>query len=99
MENGLILPRKLIEDNKYFNLSAQAKIIYIVLLDKFKKEKIADATGREYIHFSREDISTKMGFSMGSTRKYMQELQDYKVIKIEGKTYNRYPRKIFLDLI
>ena len=80
------------------NLSNNARILYVLLLDRHKlsvKNDWFDDNGEVYIYFKREEMESQLGLSERTISKVMQELKDLSLIEEKKQGLNK-PNKIYL---
>ena len=75
------LPKILLEDPRFRDLSLNAKVIYCVLLDRMhlsikNKKKYSDEFGRIFILFKVEDVSDILNISKRTVLRAYKELDD-----------------------
>ncbi len=86
------LPKELVKNPSYKELSANAKIAYCVLKDRHSvslKNKWFDEKGRVYFLFSDQELSNVLDMSVRSTSRYKTELQSYGLIHMERQGLNK----------
>lgn len=94
----LQLPYMMVFEEKFHELSGDAKILYSVLFDRVKisvKNKWIDENGRAFIYYKIEDICNNLGHSTQKAVKIMQELSDFGLIETKRQGQGR-PSKIFV---
>ena len=89
----------MVEGNKYFNMSAMAKLMYLILLDRNSlsvKNKWIDDKKRKYILFKQTEIGKFMGIKETKTvRKYLNELEKNELLERKRQGLNE-PDKLYL---
>ena len=99
-EQSLKLPKVfMMEGSKYFNMSAMAKLMYLILLDRNSlsvKNKWIDDKKRKYILFKQTEIGKFMGIKETKTvRKYLNELEKNELLERKRQGLNE-PDKLYL---
>lgn len=95
------IPRALIIDNRFKNISTDAKLLYGLMLDRMSlslKNRWLDESGRVYIYFALAEIQETMGCSQQKACKLLAELDGKKGAGlIERKKQGQgKPAKIFV---
>lgn len=86
------LPRILFTDEKYKNLSLDAKIIYAFMLNRFSLSEFKgwkDKNGKTFIFYTSENLSLILGKSVRSISRYLGELKKANLIYSEKPSINR----------
>lgn len=94
----LQLPYMMVFEEKFHELSGDAKILYSVLFDRVKisvKNKWIDEKGRAYIYYKIEDICNNLGHSTQKAVKIMQELSYFGLVETKRQGQGK-PSKIFV---
>lgn len=84
------IPKVLVVDERYKNLSNGAKMLYGILLDRVslsKKNKFFDRKKRVYIYFTIEEIMEDMAISRPTAIKYLKELDNKQGIGLIEKVF------------
>ena len=73
------MPRKLFEHPEYSTLSAEAKLLFALILDRLKvsavnSDKYTDEKGNVYALYTFDEIKAKLGISNNKTSKIIKEL-------------------------
>ena len=89
----------MMEGSKYFNMSAMAKLMYLILLDRNSlsvKNKWIDDKKRKYILFKQTEIGKFMGIKETKTvRKYLNELEKNELLERKRQGLNE-PDRLYL---
>ena len=88
----LQIPKVLIKDARFKNLSGDAKILYGLLLDRTslsKKNGWTDDEGRVYIIYTQEEIMEDLNCYQGKATKSMKELKDIGLINTVRRGTNK----------
>ena len=78
------LPKKLVRDKQFQNLSSDAKILYGILMDRMTlslKNNWIDEDGRVYIIYRVTEIMDELGCSKRKSMTLLAELNDYGLIE------------------
>lgn len=73
------IPKLLFEDDRFCELSCEAKLLYGLLLDRMclsQKNHWFDEDGRVFIHYTIENIMENMRCSHGKAGRNLKELVD-----------------------
>ncbi|MBR2867815.1 MAG: replication initiator protein A [Clostridia bacterium] len=94
-------PRVLIEDEKYADISIEAKILYALLLDRLclseiNADRFTDKNGEIYVIYTVEEVEKKMGIGERRATKSFKELEDCGLIKRTRK-YRHLPSLIYIS--
>ena len=71
------IPRQLVKDKRFKNLSAEAKLLYGLLLDRMAlsiRNGWRDETGRIYIYYTLQEIQEDLGCCHDTATKLLREL-------------------------
>ncbi len=87
------LPKWLIHDDRFKNISNDARVAYSLLKDRHELSMAndwVDEQGNVYLYYSRENLSEILNCGLKKTIKVMKELKDYSLIEEDrqgqGKT-------------
>lgn len=75
--NFYIIPKSLIHNDEFKELSIEAKVLYSIMLDKASlsyQNKWIDAVGRVFIKYTLESIQEDLGCGKGKASKLLKEL-------------------------
>lgn len=89
-----IVPSRLFTDSRFFDLSAEAKILYSIMLDRMKlsvKNNWVDDKNRVYIVFKVEEVTQYINCGKNKAIKLLQELTEWKLIRRDRTGDRRYP--------
>jgi len=93
----LKLPKQLFKDPKYKNLSANAKLLYALLLDRHslsEKNNKTDEKGKTVVYFTREEARSILGIGKDSIIKCFADLKQAELLEEGflgvGKTHPLY---------
>ena len=89
----------MLEESKYFEMSAMAKLIYSILSDRNSvsiKNKWVDEEKRVYFIYKQEELCKILGIKHTSTaRKYLKELESYELLERVRQGLNK-PDRLYL---
>ena len=89
----------MIEESKYFNMSAMAKLMYSILSDRNSlsiKNKWVDDQKRVYFLFKQTEIGKMIGIKDTKTvRKYLNELEKNELLERKRQGLNE-PDRLYL---
>ncbi|UAK16112.1 replication initiator protein A [Sporolactobacillus terrae] len=91
-------PKVLIYGSKYKDMMPQAKMLYMVLMDKIKLSMAngwKDKKGRHFVIMSIEYASEMLGFSASTIRRCKGELRKYELIEEKRMGLNQ-PNRIYV---
>lgn len=95
------IPRALVKDDRFRELSTDSKLLYGLMLDRMGlslKNNWQDAEGRTFIYFTLEEIQTTLSCGHNKAVRLMAELEQYDLIKRvkqgQGKPAKIYVKKI-----
>lgn len=95
------IPKEMFENPEYKKLSANAKLLYGLLLDRqslSKKNNLTDADGEIVVYFKRNEAGKLLNLSVRSIQKVYEELKNIGLLREKsqgiGKAYLLYV-KIF----
>jgi len=80
----LKLPKQLFKDPKYKNLSANAKLLYALLLDRHslsEKNNKTDEKGKTVVYFTREEARSILGIGKDSIIKCFADLKQAELLE------------------
>ncbi len=92
------IPKVLMTDPEYKKISAAAKLLYGLLLDRVGlsiENNWVDGEGKVYIIFSRENAAELMGCGKDKIIKLFKELKKFNLIEEKAQGLNE-PKKIYL---
>ena len=94
-------PRVLIEDEKYADISIEAKILFALLLDRLclseiNADRFTDENGEIYVIYTVEEVEKKMRIGERRATKSFKELEDCGLIKRTRK-YRHLPSLIYIS--
>lgn len=92
------IPQLLFTDDKFANISCEAKVLYGFLLDRCglsKKRKWYDDNGRIYIFFKQEEVCEKLNIGTGKAVKIFSELENIGLICRKKQGQGK-PTKIYV---
>jgi len=99
----ILFPTALFKSAQYKHLSAESKLIYAAVLDRYrlsKKNKKTDKNGRVMVFYYRENLAELIGCSKRSVSRYIRELTDAGLIEVAaapvGKSRPIYVKKFLL---
>ncbi len=94
-----VLPLNLVYEEKYYNLSSKAILLYSLFLNRtklsLKNKKFKDDNG-VFIYYSTEQISNHLHCSLNSAKKVLTELEKAGLIRKEYQK-NGLPQKIYVN--
>lgn len=82
--NFIRIPRVMITENTFSDLSLQAKILYSLLLDRMtlsRKNSWFDEENRVFIIYPISDIQSDLGFSRKKAMEYLTELEKFGLVE------------------
>ena len=82
--NFIRIPRVMITENTFSDLSLQAKILYSILLDRMtlsRKNSWFDEDNRVFIIYPISDIQSDLGFSRKKAMEYLTELEAFGLVE------------------
>ena len=82
--NFIRIPRVMITENTFSDLSLQAKILYSILLDRMtlsRKNSWFDEKNRVFIIYPISDIQSDLGFSRKKAMEYLTELEAFGLVE------------------
>lgn len=88
----------LLYEEEYRELSSGAKILYEYITDRWnlsKKNNFCNKSNEVYVLFKQEELCRLMNVSLGTMKKYFNELKKYELIYIEKQALGK-PNKIYL---
>ena len=91
------VPRALLTDKRYAGLSADAKLLYGLLLDRLclsRKNNWTDKNGRTYIYFTIKEVTEMFHCYQGKAVQMLHSLDQYGLI--ERKRLPNRPTRIFV---
>lgn len=94
-------PFALVRNPEYMSLSANAKLLYILLLDRTQlslKNHYLDSQGHAYIFFSREEAARILGCGMNTATKVFHELASVDLIE-EVRQRGKRANMIFVKMV
>ena len=98
------IPRALVKDERFCDLSTDSKLLYGLMLDRMDlslKNNWQDAEGRVFIYFTLEEIQTILSCGHNKAVHLMAELEQYDLIKRvkqgQGKPAKIYVKKVGTD--
>ena len=95
------MPQELFDNEKYKNLSIEAKVIYSFLLNRMKLSKInhwVNDQGEIYLIYTRKEIQNKLNLSDKPVTRAFKELRDIDLIKEEKQGFGK-PNLIYIGKI
>ena len=95
------MPQELFDNEKYKNLSIEAKVIYSFLLNRMKLSKInhwINDQGEVYLIYTRKEIQNKLNLSDKPVTRAFKELRDINLIKEEKQGFGK-PNLIYIGKI
>lgn len=95
------LPKDLIKNNYYKDMSANSKIAYAILKDRHSvslKNKWFDDLGRVYFLFSDKELAEVLDTSIRTASRYKNELHSYGLIHMERQGLNKRNRIYILKV-
>ena len=95
------MPQELFDNEKYKNLSIEAKVIYSFLLNRMKLSKInhwVNDQGEIYLIYARKEIQNKLNLSDKPVTRAFKELRDIDLIKEEKQGFGK-PNLIYIGKI
>ena len=95
------MPQELFDNEKYKNLSIEAKVIYSFLLNRMKLSKInhwVNDQGEIYLIYTRKEIQNKLNLSDKPVTRAFKELRDINLIKEEKQGFGK-PNLIYIGKI
>jgi len=78
------VPKTLFTSKNYQTVSADSKLLYGLLLEKTRVNKITsngDLMGRDFVLFSKKDLAQELGYSEKNTLKFIKELENVCLVK------------------
>lgn len=96
-DENYLIPKDLILNPNYINLSTSAKIAYSILYDchlDSVKNDISDDCGI-YFLLSDKELAVKLRVSVKSANRYKNELCEFNLIKMERQGFNK-ENKIYM---
>lgn len=98
--NFYMMPKGLFE-GKYNKLSAEAKIAYMLIIDRLKLSKLntwINESGELYLLYKREDLADMLGVCEKTIVKILKELKEFNLIKERRQGLGK-PNLIFVSKI
>lgn len=92
------LPKALIHDEKYKDLTANAKIAYAILQDRHSvslKNGWVDKQDRVFFYFKDKDLAKVFDMTIKTAQRIKKQLKDYGLIEVEKRGLNQ-PSMIYL---
>ena len=99
MKKNLKIPRELLEQKPYSNLSNQAKILYAVLLDlkeQAAKNNWIDDRGYRYVLFPKKNMQKFFNCSRYVADKFTRELEVMGLIRFDYERTPYFERRIYV---
>lgn len=97
MEKFFKMPKSLFT-SQYSDLSSDAKLLYMLISDRFQLSLAndwKDSSGRTFCYFKREDMMNMLGLSAVSVRKLMKQLQEHNLIEEIRQGFGK-PNRIYI---
>ena len=93
-------PRVLIDDEKYADISIEAKILFALLLDRLclseiNADRFTDENGEIYVIYTVEEIKEKMNCAQNKALRLLRQLEDKNLI-YRRRTNGSRPAKIYI---
>ena len=88
--NFIKVPKLLVHDDAFTELSVDAKMLYGLLLDRMNlsmKNGWLDEQNRVYIIYQIKDIMSDMNMARATAVKYLQELVDFGLVEKKKRGY------------
>ena len=95
------VPKQLFESNFYKRMSADSKLLYAILKDRFElsiKNNWIDKDGNIYFIFTVEEIGDMLGCGKDKVIKLKKELKKYNLLEEVRQGLNK-PNLIYLGLL
>lgn len=93
------MPKALINNLKYKNISSNAKLAYMILRDKLSlsiKENWIEKDGRIFVKLSRQSLMEYMNVSINTATKIFKELVESELIVEEATNVKKIAKKIYV---
>lgn len=97
-----MIPKSLIDSDRYKGLSIPAKVVYALLIDRMhisRKNGWINQRGEIYLIFSQNKLATKLGKGKASINRYITELKEFGLLDMEyqkSATNGNMPALIFI---
>ncbi len=100
MKTSLMIPKKLVEEKPYSNMTQEARILYVTLLhlkeNMFREKNWVDSRGFRYVIAPKKDLQKAFGYSRYMLDKYMRELEVMGLIRYEFVRTPVFERRIYV---
>ena len=100
MKTSLMIPKKLVEEKPYSNMTQESRILYVTLLylkeNMFREKNWVDSRGFRYVIAPKKDLQKAFGYSRYMLDKYMRELEVMGLIRYEFVRTPVFERRIYV---